>query len=70
MLFLESVNTDKSKVLTDMKMNPNELINLARLHRNIHFNDRLNQRRKRSLLKYDLHNTDPVRFYLKDSFVC
>jgi hypothetical protein len=42
-----------------MKMNPNELIKLARKRRNIHLNDQINQRHKRALSTYDFYNTDP-----------
>jgi hypothetical protein len=46
-------------------MSQNELTNLARKRRNIHFNDRSKRRHKRALSTYDFYNTDPV---LKNCF--
>ncbi len=43
-------------------MNSNELINLLRKRRNIHFNDHFKNRHKRSLSTFELYNTDPVSF--------
>ena len=62
-VFIGSLNTDNSKVFTDIKMNPTELIKVSRKRRNIISNDESNQRRKRSLSSYDIYNTDPVFTY-------
>jgi hypothetical protein len=52
------VDTDDSKVYSDMKMSPNELIDIVRRRRDVKLNDQSNRRRKRALLPYDFYDTD------------
>jgi hypothetical protein len=52
------VDTDDSKVFSDIKMTPNELTNIVRRRRNIKLNDETNRRRKRALSPYDFYDTD------------
>jgi hypothetical protein len=54
----EPVDTDDSKVFSDIKMTPNELTNIVRRRRNIKLNDETNRRRKRALSPYDFYDTD------------
>ncbi|CAF3224974.1 unnamed protein product [Rotaria socialis] len=56
----KSVDTDKTNAFTDIIMNPDEYINLARKRRSINLNSASNQRNKRSLSLYNLYNTDPL----------
>ncbi|CAM4783329.1 unnamed protein product [Rotaria magnacalcarata] len=55
----KSVDTGNTNAFTDIVMNPDEYINLARKRRNINLNSAFNQRNKRALSLYDLYNTDP-----------
>ncbi|CAF1116562.1 unnamed protein product [Adineta steineri] len=59
------VDTDDSKIFSDIQMNPNEFTNFARKRRNINLNSESIQRRKRALSPYDLYNIDP----LYDSYI-
>jgi len=52
------VNTDDSKVFSDVQMNPKELTDILRRRRDIKYNDESNRRRKRALSPYDFYNTD------------
>jgi hypothetical protein len=54
------VDTDDSKVFSDIKMTPNELTNVIRRRRYVKLNDQLNQRRKRALSTYDFYDTDSL----------
>jgi hypothetical protein len=54
------VDTDDSKVFSDIKMTPNELTNVIRRRRYVQLNDQLNQRRKRALSTYDFYDTDSL----------
>ena len=66
-LLLESTESHKSKVLTDIEMTPNELEELARKRRMILSHERLQRRAKRSSATYDLYETNPVNKISKKS---
>jgi len=51
------VDTDDSKVFSDIKMTPNELTDVRR-RRDIKLNEETNRRRKRALSPYDFYDTD------------
>ena len=57
---LEPVDTDNSKVFSDTKMTPGELVNIVRRRRDVRLNNELNSRRKRALLPYDYYDIDSV----------
>ncbi len=59
-LFLEPVDTDNSKIFSDIKMTPNELTDVIRRRRDVKLNDESNRRRKRALSPYDFYDTDSV----------
>ena len=59
-LFLAIVDTDNSKVFSDIKMSPSELTNIVRRRRNIKLNDELNSRRKRAISPYEFYDSDAV----------
>ncbi len=58
---IELVDTDDSKVFSDIQMTPNELTDIVRRRRDAKLNVETNQRRKRALSPYDFYDTDPVR---------
>jgi hypothetical protein len=51
------IDTDDSKVFSDIKMTPNELTDVRR-RRDIKLNEETNRRRKRALSPYDFYDTD------------
>jgi hypothetical protein len=52
------VDTDNSKIFSDIKMTPNELTDVIRRRRDVKLNDESNRRRKRALSPYDFYDTD------------
>lgn len=52
------VNTDDSKIFSDIKMTPNELTNVVRKRRNVKLIDESNRRRKRALSPYNFYDTN------------
>lgn len=52
------VDTDNSKVFSDIKMTPSELTNVIRRRRDVKLNDESIRRRKRALSPYDFYDTD------------
>ncbi len=54
------MDTDNSKVFSDIKMTPNELTDVIRRRRDVKLNDESNRRRKRALSPYDFYDTDSV----------
>lgn len=58
--YLEPVDTDDSKVFSDIKMTPSDLSNVRRRRRDVQIHDQFNQRRKRALSPYDFYETDSV----------
>jgi hypothetical protein len=58
-ILLEPIDTDDSKVFSDIKMTPNELTDVRR-RRDIKLNEETNRRRKRALSPYDFYDTDSV----------
>jgi hypothetical protein len=59
-LLLEPVDTDDSKVFSDIKMASNELTDVIRRRRDVKLNDESNRRRKRALSPYDFYDSDSV----------
>lgn len=57
---LEPVDTDESKVFSDIKMTPSDLMNVRRRRRDVKLHEQFNQRRKRALSPYDFYDTDSV----------
>lgn len=56
----EPVDTDDSRVYSDIQMTPLNLKNILRRRREIRLNDPSSQRRKRALSPYDFDETDSV----------
>jgi hypothetical protein len=54
------VDTDDSKVFSDIKMTSNELTDVIRRRRDVKLNDESNRRRKRALSPYDFYDTDSL----------
>jgi hypothetical protein len=54
------VDTDDSKVFSDIQMNPDDLIDIVRRRRDAKLNVETNQRRKRALSPYDFYDTDSL----------
>jgi len=52
------VDTDDSKIFSDIKMTPYELRDVVRRRRDVKLNDESNRRRKRALSPYDFYDTD------------
>jgi hypothetical protein len=52
------VDTDDSKIFSEIQMNSNELTDIVRRRRDVKLNDESNRRRKRALSPYDFYNTD------------
>lgn len=67
--FEELVDTDDSQLFTDVKMVPNELMQLGRRRRHLTLQDKFPQRRKRALSPFNFYDTDPVGRKHRSSYV-